>query len=468
MKTSLLRVALTLTVAAATATAGPTTALAAPATGGAQATVPSEAAFGDPPLPSYPGLDGGGAGDRATAAVGTTPIPCDNNGSHKTLTRSQVVARAQSWLNVGGIPYSQNRCYRNSYGDYRTDCSGFVSMAWGLGGSGSAFWTGNLGDVSTVIPRSALKPGDALLRHENNPSVDHVALFLSWEDAAHTRPVVIEQTGSSGTIQRTWSQSNAANYTPVRYDHILDGGVPDLGVFDFFLSDDPASSVSTRPVVHYGNSPMVPIVGDWNGDGLDTVSAYDPASGQFFVSNNPATGAAEYTFMYGNPGAVPLVGDWDGDGKDNVGVRMDNRFFLRTSPVSSGTETTITVAYGDSGDIPLIGDWDGDGKDNVGVHKPGDFNFYLRTSANTDPAEITHVVPYGNVGATPLVGDWNGDGKDNVGVRMGNVYYFRTSEVNSAAETTMSVAYGNGDPGSEYPIVGDWNGDNKDTQGIVY
>ncbi|WIX90395.1 hypothetical protein [Amycolatopsis sp. DG1A-15b] len=243
---------------------------------------------------------------------------------------------------------------------------------------------------------------------------------------------------------------------------------PDLGVFDFFLSDDPASSVSTRPVVHYGNSPMVPIVGDWNGDGLDTVSAYDPASGQFFVSNNPATGAAEYTFMYGNPGAVPLVGDWDGDGKDNVGVRMDNRFFLRTSPVSSGTETTITVAYGDSGDIPLIGDWDGDGKDNVGVHKPGDFNFYLRTSANTDPAEITHVVPYGNVGATPLVGDWNGDGKDNVGVRMGNVYYFRTSEVNSAAETTMSVAYGNGDPGSEYPIVGDWNGDNKDTQGIVY
>ena len=195
----------------ALAVAGPTGAVAAPSA----TAVTAGPAVGNPPLPSYPDLPGG-ADDRAAAAVATTPVPCDDNGAHQSPTRAQVLSRAQSWLDVGGIPYSQSRCYKNAYGDYRADCSGFVSMAWGLGGRGSDFWTGNLDDVSTVIPRSSLQPGDALLRHENNPSVDHVALFVGWEDAAHTRPVVIEQTGSADTIRRTWSQSNASNYTPVR------------------------------------------------------------------------------------------------------------------------------------------------------------------------------------------------------------------------------------------------------------
>jgi hypothetical protein len=96
----------------------------------------------------------------------------------------------------------------------------------------------------------------------------------------------------------------------------------DLGVLEFYLSDDQSSGVSTRPVIRYGNSPMVPITGDWDGDGSDTVSTYDPTAGRFFISNTPATGQAQFTFLYGNPGGVPFVGDWDGDGKDNVGVRM--------------------------------------------------------------------------------------------------------------------------------------------------
>jgi hypothetical protein len=244
-------------------------------------------------------------------------------------------------------------------------------------------------------------------------------------------------------------------------------GAGGLGVLDFFLSDDPRSGVNTRAVIHYGNSPMVPIVGDWDGDGIDTVSAYDPTSGRFYLSNDPATGAHQYTFLYGNPGAVPLVGDWDGDGKDNVGVRMGNTFCLRMSAVTDAAEITSTVAYGDAPDVPLVGDWDGDGKDNVGVYKPQLGRFYVRMTANSNPTETTISLPYGNANATPLVGDWNNDGKDNIGVRMGNVYYFRTGEVTASAEITASVAYGNGD-GNELPIIGDWNGDGIDTQGIVY
>ncbi|MEO3857989.1 hypothetical protein [Acrocarpospora sp. B8E8] len=144
-------------------------------------------------------------------------------------------------------------------------------------------------------------------------------------------------------------------------------GSADLGVLDFYLSDNQSSSAATRPVFSYGNSPMVPITGDWDGDGKDTVSTYDPTAGRFFISSNPASGQAQYTFLYGDSNAVPFVGDWDGDGKDNVGVRMGNGFYLRTSPVTTGTETTHSVAYGDAGDLPVIGDWDGDGKDSQGI-----------------------------------------------------------------------------------------------------
>ena len=236
-------------------------------------------------------------------------------------------------------------------------------------------------------------------------------------------------------------------------------------VLEFALSDDVTSNVNTRPKFRYGNTPMVPIVGDWDGDGTDTVSTYDPTTGQFLISNDPTTGTAQYTFMYGNPGAVPLVGDWDGDGADNVGVRMSHVFFLRTSAVGDPTETTHSVAYGDSGDAPIIGDWDGDGTDNVGIYRQSEGRFYLRTTANTDPTETTSVVWYGNPDAAPLIGDWNGDGTDNVGVRMGNVFFFRSES--DQPESTVSIAYGNGS-GNEAPVVGDWNGDGTDTQGMVF
>jgi hypothetical protein len=244
-------------------------------------------------------------------------------------------------------------------------------------------------------------------------------------------------------------------------------GSANLGILDFHLSDSLSSSTATRPVIRYGNSPMLPIVGDWDGNGTDTVSTYDPTSGRFFISNNPATGQAQYSFQFGNAGAHPLVGDWDGDGKDNVGVRMGMGFFLRTTAVSDPAEAAIVVNYGEPGHLPLIGDWDGDGKDNVGVYVPGVAQFHLRLSANTDPAEVTTMRPYGNPNAVPLVGDWNGDGRDNIGVRMGITYFFRTSEITTETETSAAVGYGNGTT-LEIPVIGDWNGDNRDTHGIVY
>ncbi|GAA0974832.1 hypothetical protein GCM10009555_031750 [Acrocarpospora macrocephala] len=257
----------------------------------------------------------------------------------------------------------------------------------------------------------------------------------------------------------TYGSANSQTYRNVTSRNCGGGN---LGVLDFYLSDNQSSSAATRPVFAYGNSPMVPITGDWDGDGKDTVSTYDPTAGRFFISNNPATGQAQYVFAYGDPNAVPFVGDWDGDGKDNVGVRMGNRFYMRTSPVTSATETTQSVAYGDAPMIPLAGDWDGDGKDTVSAYEPASGKFLISNNPATGQAQ--YVFMYGDPNAVPFVGDWDGDGKDNVGVRMGNGFYLRTSPVTSGTETTHSVAYGDA---GDLPVIGDWDGDGKDSQGIA-
>jgi hypothetical protein len=382
MRTQLLARATTLMVAGALTVGGAvatTTPVSAAPTPVAAQSVP-----GDPALPAYPGLPPQTSQRSALAAVATTSVPCDDNGADKTLTRDEVLTRARSWLSVG-IPYSQLRCYRNQYGDYRTDCSGFVSMAWGLGGAGSAFWTGNLLDRSHTIARSDLQPGDALLRHTGDPSENHVALFVKWADSAHTQPNVMEQTGSRDTVQDTWSASYASLYTPVRYDHIRENILPDRpGVY----------RPSTRTWYRYGSETFgpygeagdVPVVGDWNGDGVDEIGVYRPSTRTWYRYGSETFGP------YGEAGDVPVVGDWNGDGRDEIGMyRPSTRTWYRYGSETFGP-------YGEAGDVPVVGDWNGDGSDEIGMYRPSTRTWYRYGSETFGP--------YGEVGDIPVTGRW--------------------------------------------------------------
>jgi hypothetical protein len=79
----------------------------------------------------------------------------------------------------------------------------------------------------------------------------------------------------------------------------------------------PVSNAAGFADVTFGYGPpgagWIPLTGDWNGDGIDTVGLYNPASGTFFLRNANTPGAADLTFAYGPAGAgwTPLAGDWD-------------------------------------------------------------------------------------------------------------------------------------------------------------
>ena len=94
------------------------------------------------------------------------------------VSRDSIIARGQDWVNKN-IPYNK------TYDGYRTDCSGFVSMAWGLPRPGHT--TETLGGVSSVISKAQLQKGDALLC----PGT-HVTLFVDWADGAKSSYVMME------------------------------------------------------------------------------------------------------------------------------------------------------------------------------------------------------------------------------------------------------------------------------------
>ncbi|WP_437087680.1 peptidoglycan-binding protein [Streptomyces sp. enrichment culture] len=153
-----------------------------------------------------------GPGSEPTGPVAAAPLP--------EVTRAQIIARAQKWVDAK-VPYSMSAYWSDGY---RQDCSGYVSMAWGLPANE---WTGSLGKFADRITKAELQPGDILLFHnEADPEKgSHVVIFGGWTDSAHTRYVAYEQTPPHTRRQTTpyayWS--NSARYLPYRYQGVVAG-----------------------------------------------------------------------------------------------------------------------------------------------------------------------------------------------------------------------------------------------------
>ncbi|HSG79760.1 MAG TPA: hypothetical protein VLD62_09290 [Acidimicrobiia bacterium] len=144
----------------------------------------------------------------------------------------------------------------------------------------------------------------------------------------------------------------------------------------------------------FGNPGDVPVVGDFDGDGCDTVSIWRPAEARVYIINelgedNGGLGAAEYDYPFGEPGDLPFVGDFDGDGIDTVGLYRPSAGYVFFANRARSTTADTAFTFGDPGDEIVAGDWDGDGIDTVGLYRPSDGNIYLRLENQAGAADIT-------------------------------------------------------------------------------
>ena len=143
----------------------------------------------------------------------------------------------------------------------------------------------------------------------------------------------------------------------------------------------------------FGNPGDIPLAGDFNADGCDTVSIYRPSEARFYIinelgQNGGGLGAAEHSFLFGDAGDKPVVGDWDGDGIDEIGLhRESSGFFYYRNTLATGTADG-QFYFGSPGDRFIAGDWGGIGdQDTPAVFRPSDMTFYFRDTLTQGVAD---------------------------------------------------------------------------------
>lgn len=122
-----------------------------------------------------------------------TPTPTPVPTPAPTPPPTTPLVRPQTWVDAK-VPYSQSVWFTNSYGSYRTDCSGFVSLAWGLS---SSYNTRTLATVATRITKADMRPGDILLN-----AGSHTVIFNGWADSTKTQYWAYDMGPKTGAILR--------------------------------------------------------------------------------------------------------------------------------------------------------------------------------------------------------------------------------------------------------------------------
>jgi cyclophilin family peptidyl-prolyl cis-trans isomerase len=307
------------------------------------------------------------------------------------------------------------------------------------------------------------------------PTLTFTSTGLVAGDSLTTQPTLstTATTGSSlGTYAITISGATASsNYAVTLVNGTLTITADDtVGGYDsatsrFFLSNSNTSGTATT-VLLYGvpNTGMIPLVGDWDGNGTETIGLYDPTTSDFYLRNSNSSGIADTVVCFGAAGCgfTPLVGDWTGDGTDSVGLYdpANSVFYLRDSNTSGMADTVVVYGAAGGGYTPIVGDWDGDGTDTVGLYNSTTSVFYLKNSNTTGFADETFT--YGPAGAgTPIAGDWNGGGSDTVGLYYSATSTFSLGNSNAADATSDSFMYGPADTSGWTPLVGHWTGDGQ-------
>ncbi|GAA1632882.1 FG-GAP-like repeat-containing protein [Catellatospora bangladeshensis] len=351
------------------------------------------------------------AGLGITATEIAAPAPAHAASSvGGQISRSEVLARAQWWIDTYGVIYSQAQADQKPSvtGDvYRPDCSGFVSMAWHLPKLGG--WdrnTDNLatqGDTDTLgNSLTNLLPGDAILWDSPNPGEGHVMLFDEYVDSSKTELWVYEEYSSSAQgrhVKKNRQSLINGGYIGWSYDKITGSTGTSSG--RDFDGDDHADilvrNATTKDLHLYrgdgaggfetGNGgvigtnwsafDMVVSAGDFDEDGDDDVIARNATTKDLHLYRGngaggfqPGTGGVIGTNWFGFD-LIFSPGDFDNDDHADLLARNATTKALHlykgngAGGFQAGTGASISSGWGGFDTVFSPGDFDDDGDADV-------------------------------------------------------------------------------------------------------
>ena len=223
----------------------------------------------------------------------------------------------------------------------------------------------------------------------------------------------------------------------------------------------------------FGQSTDIPIIGDWGGDGVDDIGVFRPSTQKFrldLTGNGlwDGTGVDVGLGPFGSSNDIPVIGDWDGDGVDNIGVfHPDDRCYyldLNGNGLWDGEPTdSLLGPFGQVTDIPVAGDWNNDGCDEIGFHRPSTRMFRLDFNGNGvwdgEPTDML-VGPFGKKTDVPAIGDWDGDGDDDIGThRAMRRRFFLDLNGNGLWDGELiDLKLGPFGKMTDIGVIGNWNG----------
>jgi len=221
-------------------------------------------------------------------------------------------------------------------------------------------------------------------------------------------------------------------------------GITDVAVHGF-SPDDGFSRFAIRPsdggspfLVGFGGFDDRPVAGDFDGDAVTDIAVFgfSPDEGFSRFAVRLSGGASEthptgtIVLPFGGFDDRPIVGDFDGDGIDDFGVygfspdEGFSRFAIQLSGGPSDTHQSGVIAqpFGGLDDLPVIGDFDGDGRDDLGVYgfspDEGFSRFAVLLSGGSSATHPAGVIaqPFGGLDDLPVAGDFDGDGVTDIAV----------------------------------------------------
>jgi hypothetical protein len=165
-----------------------------------------------------------------------------------------------------------------------------------------------------------------------------------------------------------------------------------------------------------------PLIGDWDGDGTDNIGLYRGGKHKRFYLDESGDGqwkgrlGGDGSYAFAKVDGRPVIGDWNGDGVDNIGLYRGGsvkRFYLDFQGDGGwkgrpGGDRLYAFAQFDG--IPVAGDFNGNGRDDIGLYRGGNAKMFFLDARGDGrwkgPAGGDLKCAFAKFPGVPLIGDW--------------------------------------------------------------